>query len=131
MDGQHRKVRHHIQTLLAMTNIKNTKSLSDAILAPLIKHCTTHQGSRKEVAELFNKGLSSKVRITTINKWIQADEKKRTPPAGGSLLRLLECWREIRQPDVVNWKEQTVYCSANGCTPSRNGDHCIRCGREF
>jgi hypothetical protein len=113
-----------------MTKTKTTKQLADAILAPLIKHCSTHQGARKEVAELFNKGLSSKVRITTINKWIQSDEKKRIEPAGGSLLRLLECWRDIRQPDVVNWQDQTIECAANGCVPSRTGN-CRRCGRTF
>ena len=114
-----------------MTKTKTTKALTDSILAPLIKHCTTHQGARKEVAELFNKGLSSKVRITTINKWIQADEKKRIEPAGGSLLRLCEVWQTIRGKDVENAPANSIYCEVNGHAPSRNGLNCIKCGRDL
>ena len=114
-----------------MTKTKTTKALTDSILAPLIKHCTTHQGARKEVAELFNRGLSSKVRITTINKWIQADEKKRIEPAGGSLLRLCEVWQTIRGKDVENAPANSIYCEVNGHTCSRNGLNCIKCGRDL
>jgi hypothetical protein len=114
-----------------MTKTKTTKQLADAILTPLIKHCSTHQGARKEVAELFNRGLSSKVRITTINKWIQADEKKRIEPAGGSLLRLLEVWISLRGKDCENAPANSIYCVCNGHTPSRNGLNCVRCGRDL
>lgn len=114
-----------------MTKTKTTKQLADAILTPLIKHCSTHQGARKEVAELFNRGLSSKVRITTINKWIQADEKKRIEPAGGSLLRLCAVWMDLRGPDCENHPTPSIYCTVNGCEPTRNGLNCKRCGKDL
>jgi hypothetical protein len=114
-----------------MTKIKTTNQLAQDILAPLIKHCATNRGALTEVTERFNKGLAEPVRISTIQKWLARDEKKRIEPVGGSLLRLCEVWIAIRQPDVANLKEQSVFCSVNGCRPSRNGEHCLRCGREF
>ena len=114
-----------------MTKIKNTQQLSADILAPLIKHCTDNRGATTKVAELFNAGLKEKVRLTTIGRWLCKDESKRIEPTAGSLLRLLEVWRELRGQDVEGWRDQTIFCAANGCKPSRNGEHCITCGRNF
>lgn len=111
-----------------MTKIKNTRTLASEILAPLIKHCSDHRGALTEVSALFNKGLAEPVRISTIQKWLARDEKKRIEPVGGSLLRLCNVWMELRGPDCENHPTPNIFCTVNGHRPSRNGLNCIKCG---
>ncbi len=114
-----------------MTKIISTRQLSEDILSPIIKHCADHRGALTEIAGRFNKGLAKPIRMTTIQRWLCNDPAKRIDPAGGSLLRLCNIWRQMRGEDGENNRGQSVYCAVNGCHPSRNGEHCIRCGREF
>jgi hypothetical protein len=98
-----------------MTKIKNPNELSEKILSPLIKYCSERRGAFTQVLELFNKSNSKKVSLGQIQKWLTSDRKKSAVPSGGSLLRLIECWRELRQPDTVNNPQPTMFCAANGC----------------
>lgn len=112
-----------------MNKLKSTRQLSDEILTPLIRHYNA--GNSAEVLKLFNQGLREPVLRSVMHKWLMADPKKRQMPSAGSLLRLLEVWREIRGTDAENRIEPTVYCAANGCSPSHSGMNCLRCGRRL
>lgn len=112
-------------------NIQSTRTLARAILAPLIKYCADRRGAMAEVVKLYNKGLLQPVPMTTIRRWLLLDETKWIEPQGGSLLHLLNIWRGLRGQDVEGVRDQTIECAACGCEPSRNGEHCKRCGREF
>lgn len=121
-----------------MTKIKTTSELTKKILAPLVKHCAENRGALTKVTELFNKGLSEKVRVSTVQRWLNRDASKNggsrfkiVEPSSGALLRLLEVWREIREVDVVNNPQPTVFCAANGCTPDHAGHNCKVCGRNL
>ncbi len=117
---------------MAKQKLTNTKDLAREILAPLIKHCAEKRGAMTEVMNLFNKGNASPVNLTTIRRWVTNDETAWNEPLGGSLLRLLGVWRELRGKDVVNaLPDQTIECAANGCEPSRDGLKCKRCSRPL
>ena len=115
-----------------MTKIKNTDELCSKILAPLIDYCEKNRGwgkktsGLKTVCELFNKGLSDKIGMATISRWLKKDNGK--TPSGGNLLRLIEVQIQIRGRDVENKPEPTMFCIANGHIPARDGFTCKECG---
>ena len=121
-----------------MTRIKTTTELTEKILAPLVKYCAENRGALTKVTELYNKGLTEKVRITNVQRWLNRDRSKKdgsrfkiVEPSSGALLRLLEVWRVIREVDVVNNPQPTVFCAANGCTSDHAGRNCKACGRSL
>lgn len=121
-----------------MTKIKNTTELTEKILAPLIKFCAENRGALTRVTELYNKGLSDKVRVTTVSRWLNRDRKhesgsrfKIVEPSGGALLRLCEVWREIREIDIINNPQPTVFCAVNGHAPDHAGHNCKLCSQSL
>lgn len=108
-----------------MTKIKSTKQLSEKILGPLKKYCAENPGGIRLFMEKFNNGLEKPSGLNNFYKWLGP---KPVDLEGGSLLRLLETWREIRGADVENKPEPGIYCCANGHTPSNKGTACKECG---
>lgn len=109
-----------------MKKIQNTKQLSEEILAPMVKHCAEKRGEMSRALKLYNKGLAEPIPLSTIQRWLNKYDTKRVPPNGGALLRLIESWKTIREPDCINVPEATIYCCVNGHTPCKDGI-CKRC----
>jgi hypothetical protein len=115
-----------------MKKFKNTKAICDEMLAPLLAHCEKKgYGAMSEILALYNKGLAEPILLSTLQRWLCSDPKKRIEPKGGSLLRLLEVWQSLRGKDVENNHQPSIYCAANGCEPTRDGLQCKRCKKSL
>lgn len=111
-----------------MTRIKTTTDLTEKILAPLVKYCSDNRGALTKVTELYNKGLTEKVRITSIQRWLNSNGSKKdgsrfrnVQPSGGALLRLCEVWILVRGNDCESKPQPTINCIVNGHQPAREG----------
>lgn len=121
-----------------MTKIKTTSELTEKILAPLVKHCAENRGALTKVTELYNKGLGEKVRVTSVQRWLNRNRSKEdgsrfkvVEPSSGALLRLFEVWMTIRGKDVENHATPSVFCTVNGHQPNHPGSQCRICKTNF
>jgi len=85
----------------------STKSFAFDALDPLIEYCKDVRGATSDVLRRLNARLEKDIARTQFEKWLICDRARRTEPALGAGLLLLDVWREIqRTRQFKEWERE-------------------------
>lgn len=76
---------------------ESTRAVAFAALDPLIDYCKAVRGATSDVLRRLNARLQTDIKRTQFEKWLIRDRARRTEPALGAGLLLLDVWREIQR----------------------------------
>lgn len=69
--------------------MKDTQTVADAALAPIIEFTTKHVGSKRELTRRLSEALGRKMHRQVVEGWVHPDPLKRVEPSFGLGLALL------------------------------------------
>lgn len=69
--------------------MKDTQTVADAALAPIIEYTTKTVGSKRELTRKLSEALGRKMHRQVVEGWVHPDPKKRVQPSFGLGLALL------------------------------------------
>lgn len=86
---------------------ESTRAVAFAALDPLIDYCKAVRGATSDVLRRLNARLQTDIKRTQFEKWLIRDRARRTEPALGAGLLLLDVWREIqRTRQFKEWERE-------------------------